>query len=84
MCVPNVGNQQHVGGIAREFEPIRDVVAQNRGRERAEAFAIFHLEVQHLLHGGRTWIAENGAVTESAWTEFHATLHPADGLSFAQ
>jgi carbamoyltransferase len=40
--------------------------------------------VQNSLHGGRTWIAENGAITESTWTEFHAALHPADGLSFAQ
>src|SRR5690606_37055141 len=51
---------------------------EHRGREGAERLAVLHLEVEHLLHGGRARIAEDRARAESTRAELHAALEPAE------
>ena len=41
----NIGHQQHVRAVGVELEPIGDVFAQNRRRERTKRFAIFDLRL---------------------------------------
>ncbi len=76
----HVGDQQHVGRVAVELEPVGDVLAQHRRREGPEALAVLDLEVQRLLHRRRARIAEDRARPERARAELHAALHPADRL----
>src|SRR5262249_16414897 len=47
-------------------------------RERAKTLAILDLEIEVLLHGRRTGIAEDRARAERTRTELHASLEPAD------
>src|ERR1051326_6779022 len=53
------GNDEHIRAVAIEIEPLRNVFAQHRRSERAEALAEFDLEVELPLHVGRAGIAEN-------------------------
>src|SRR5262245_290174 len=77
----DVGNQEHVGRIGVELEPVGNVLAQHRGRERAETLAVFYPQIERLLHIRRARIAEHRAGSERARPELHAALHPADGLA---
>ena len=36
-ALDDVGDQQHVGAVGIELEPVGDVLAQHGGRERTEA-----------------------------------------------
>src|SRR5262249_61606916 len=49
-----------------------------------EAFAVFDLEIEPLLHARRARVAEDRAVAERARPELHAALHPADCLAVRQ
>ena len=80
----DVGDQQHVGAVGVELEPVGDVFAQHRGRERPERFAILDLEIERRLHRGRARIAEDRAGAERARSEFHAPLEPADRLAVGE
>src|SRR5579862_5175560 len=64
------------------FEPFCDSRIQDRGRERAEGFATLYFRVQDCLHIGAAWIANNGSVSKSSRTPFHAPLKPSDYISF--
>ena len=59
----------------------RNILAQNRGRERPEAFAIFDLKIEVLLHAGVRGSARIERLPERARPEFHAALKPADRLA---
>ena len=77
----HVGDQQHVGAVGIELEIVGDVLAQDRGREGAEALAVLDLEIEPLLHLGIARIAEDRAGAERARPELHAALEPADGMA---
>jgi hypothetical protein len=74
----HVGDKQHVGAVVVQREPVRDVLAQHRRRERAERLAKLDLQVQHRLHPGRARIGENRAPAQGARTKLHASLQEAD------
>ena len=78
LVVPDVGDDQHVGAVRIEFEPVRNIFAQHRRRKGTETLAVFDLEVEVLLHRGRTGIAEDRACAERTRAEFHPALKPAD------
>ncbi len=80
----DVGDQQHVGAVAVELEPVGDVLAQHRRRERPEGLAVLDLQVEHLLHRRRARVAEDRAAAERARAELHAALEPADGLAVGE
>ena len=80
----DVGDEQHVGAVGIEIEPVGDILAQHRRRERPETLAVLDLEVEVLLHRGRARIAEDRARAERARAELHAALEPADGLFVGQ
>ena len=46
----HVGDLQHVRAIGIELEIVGNILTQNGGCKRAEAFAIFDLEIKVLLH----------------------------------
>src|SRR3546814_19257005 len=46
----DIPNKQHIGTVDVAFEPVRHILAQHRRRERTEAFTLFYLAVQQLLH----------------------------------
>ncbi len=48
----HVGNEQHIGRIGIELEPVGHVLTQHGGRKRPEAFAKLDAQVERLLHGG--------------------------------
>src|SRR5215510_14089854 len=73
-------NQEHVGRVRVQIEPIGDVLAQYGWSERAKALAVFHLEIEHFLHSRGPRIAEDRACTEGARTKLHAPLKPTDRL----
>ena len=54
------------------------ILAQHCRGKRTKALAVFDLEVEVLLHGGRAGIAEDRARAERARTKFHPALKPAD------
>src|SRR5688572_21139146 len=76
----DVGHEQHVRAVHIQLEPVGHLLADDRRREGAEAFAELHLEVQYLLRGGRTRIPENGSRAQRPGAELHASLEPADDL----
>ena len=47
---PHVRDQQHVGRVRVELEPVGDVLAQHRRREGAKTLAIFDAQIERLLH----------------------------------
>ena len=57
-------HQQHVGRFRIKLEPVGDVLAQDRWRKWPKTLAVFHFEVQRLLHGGRTGVAEDRAIAQ--------------------
>ena len=77
----HAGRQQHVGTVAIEVEPRRDVLPRHARREGAEGLAALDLEVERLLHGRRAGVGQDGAVAEGAWAELHPALEPAHHLA---
>ena len=73
-------HEQHVRRVDVELEPVGDVLAQDRRRERPERLAVLDLEVQQLLHRRRARVAEDRAAAERARSELHPALEPADRL----
>ena len=81
MGVLDLGDQQHVGAVAVDLKPVRDILAQHRGREGPEGLPVLDLEVEGLLHGRRAGIAENRAGAQRPRPELHAgpgTSRPPD------
>ena len=76
----HVGDQQHVGAVAVELEPLVDVLAQHRRRERPERLAELDLQVHHRLHLRRPRVADDRAAAERARAELHPALKQADDL----
>jgi hypothetical protein len=56
----------------------------HRWGERAEAFAVFDLEVQDFLRLGRARSGQDRAVAQRARAEFHRPLEPADRPAIGQ
>src|SRR5205085_11998685 len=73
-------DQEHVRRVAIHLEVIRDALAQDRRRERAERFAELDLQVHLRLHLWRARVAEDGARTERTRAKLHAPLKPTDDL----
>ncbi len=80
----HVRDEQHVGALAVQGEPVRDLLAQDRRRKGTERFAKLDLQVQHRLHLGRSRVGDNRAAAERARTELHASLQQADHLLVGQ
>ena len=79
-CAAHIGDQQHVRTVAVELEPVGDVLAQHRRRERPERFAELDLQVHHRLHLRRPRVAEDRPSPERARPELHAALQQPDDL----
>ena len=77
--LPHAGDQQHVGAVAIQLEPFRDVLAQHRRSERPEGLAELDLEIEQGLGFGRARIGEDGTPAERSRPEFHSALKPAQG-----
>src|SRR5207244_1863276 len=73
-------DQQHVGTIHIEIEPLVDVLPQYRRSKRTKALPIFHFEIKNSLHRWAAGVGENRTRPECPRTEFHSTLKPADRL----
>ncbi len=61
LSVDDVGDERHVGAVVVELEPFRHVLAQHRGRERAEALAVLDLRFRAFCIVGDARVAEDGA-----------------------
>ena len=80
----DIGDHQHIGTVGFKLEPLADIFAQHRGRERPEGFAELDLEIEHRLHCRRPRVAKDRAVAQSARAEFHPPLMPADSLALGE
>ena len=72
----HVRHEQHVRALLADVEVLRRVLGEHRRRERAEALAVLHLQVERLLHGRRAGVAEDRAAAERARAELHAAREP--------
>tara|TARA_B100000315_G_scaffold241890_1_gene263214 strand:+ start:5488 stop:5829 length:342 start_codon:yes stop_codon:yes gene_type:complete len=74
-------DEQHVGRVDAQLEPVGHVLAQNARCERPEALAILDLEVHHRLHLRRTRVTDDAASAEGSGAELHPALMQADDLA---
>ena len=74
----HVGDKKHVGAVFIDLDPLGDVFACDRRRERPERLAELDFQVHHRLHLRRARVAENRSTAECPGTELHASLHEAD------
>ena len=72
-----VGDDQHVGAVAVEIEPLGNIFAQNRRRKGTETFAEFDPQVERALHARRARIGNDRSRAKCARAEFHSALKPA-------
>ena len=83
MLLADIGDEQHVRALGVELEILRRVLGQHGGREGPERLAVFHLEVELLLHARRARIAEDRARPQRTRAKLHAALEPAERLALS-
>ena len=75
---PDIRNDQHVGAVTVELEPLVHALAKNGGRERPERLPELDLEVHDRLHRRRARITDDRAAPERSGSEFHSPKKKAD------
>src|SRR5213593_1077146 len=74
MLARDISDQEHIGAIVIQLEPIGHVFPQHARREWSKAFSVFNLEVHYRLHSRRARIAEDTPRTQGAWAKLHPSL----------
>ena len=57
---------------------------KHTGAKWAPAFAVFNLCVDAIGDAGKAWVAENAAIAQGAWAEFHAPLEPGQRMTISE
>ena len=76
----DVRDQEHVGAVGVELEPLGDVLAEHGRGERPERFPELDLQVHHRLHRRRSRVTDDRAAAKGPRPEFHPALEQADDL----
>src|ERR1700754_4759547 len=66
------------------LKPFGCFFKQNGGREWTKSLTHLDASVQYLFRIRLPWITQNASLSERSWTEFRATVKPADYLAFTQ
>src|ERR1700693_4415694 len=75
-----VGDEKHIWAVDLQVEPIRERLAQDRGRKRAKRFPEFYFDIELRLHLGVPRVRENRPSAQCTWTKLHSSLKPPERI----